>query len=52
MLQRLSIVLAKVKVANTTENLLNEIHQIIYSLYEVNETTKKVYNIIRNSIKI
>ena len=33
MLQRLPIALAKVKAANTSETLLNEIRQIIYSLY-------------------
>ena len=33
MLQRLSIALAQVKAGNTSENLLNEIRQIIYSLY-------------------
>ena len=33
MLQRLQIVLAQVKAGNTSENLLNEIRQIIYSLY-------------------
>ena len=33
MLQRLPIVLAQVKAGNTYENLLNEIRQIIYSLY-------------------
>ena len=33
MLQRLPIALAKVKEGNTSENLLNEIRQIIYSLY-------------------
>ena len=31
--QRLRIALAQVKVSNTSENLLNEIRQIIYSLY-------------------
>ena len=30
MLQRFSIALAELKVGNTSENLLNEIHQIIY----------------------
>ena len=30
MLQRLPIVLAEVKVANTSENMLNEIRQIIF----------------------
>ena len=33
MLQRLSIALAQVKAANTSENLLNEIRQIIYSVH-------------------
>ena len=33
MLQRLPIFLAQVKAGNTSENLLNEIRQIVYSLY-------------------
>ena len=33
MLQRLPIALAQVKTGNTSENLLNEIRQIICSLY-------------------
>ena len=33
MLQRLPIALVQVKAGNTSENLLNEIRQIIYSLY-------------------
>ena len=33
MLQRLPVALAQVKAGNTSENLLNEIHQIIYFLY-------------------
>ena len=33
MLQRLSIVLSQVKAGNTSEKILNEIMQIIYSLY-------------------
>ena len=44
MLQRLSIALAQVKADNNSENLLNEIRQIIYSLYRSKEITKKVYN--------
>ena len=32
-LQRLPIVLPQVKAGNTSENLLNEIRQIVYSLY-------------------
>ena len=51
-LQRLPIALAKVKVGNTSENLLNELRQIIYSLYQSKENTKKVYNNIMNSINV
>ena len=52
MLQRLLTALAPVKAGNTSENLLNEIRQIIYSLYRAKEITKKVYNNIMNSIKL
>ena len=52
MLQRLPIALAQVKAGNTPENLLNEIRQIIYSLYLAKEITKKAYNDIMNSIKL
>ena len=52
MFQRLPITLAQVKEGNTFENLLNEIRQIIYSLYRAKEITKKVYNNIMNSIKL
>ena len=52
MLQRLVIALAQVKAGNTSENLLNEIRQIIYSLYPANEITKKVFNNIINSMKL
>ena len=34
MLQRLPIALAKVKACNNSENLLNEIRQIVCSLYQ------------------
>ena len=51
MLQRLPIALAQVKAGNTSENLLNEIRQIIYFLYFAIEITKNVYNNIMNSIK-
>ena len=52
MLQRLPIALAQVKVGNTSENLLNEIRQIIYSLYREKEIVKKAHNNIMNSIKL
>ena len=51
MLQRLPIALAQVKAGNNSENLLNEIRQIVYSLYQSKEITKKVYNNIIKSIK-
>ena len=46
------LAVAQVKAGNTSGNLLNEIRQIIYSLYWEKEITKKVYNITINSIKI
>ena len=51
MLQRLPIALAQVKAENTSENLLNEIRQIMYSLYRAKEITKKLYDNLMNSIK-
>ena len=50
MLQRLPIALAQVKAGNHSENLLNEIRQIIYSLYQSKEITKKVYNNLMKSL--
>ena len=52
MLQRLPVEIAQVKAGNTSENLLNQIRQIIYYLYRANEITKKVHNNIMNSIKL
>ena len=52
MLQRLPITLVQVKAGNTSEKLLNEIRQIVYSLYRAKEITKKVYINIMNSIKL
>ena len=52
MLKRLPIALAQIKAGNNSESLLNEIRQIVYSLYRSKEITKKVYNNIINSIKV
>ena len=52
MLQILPIALAQVKAGNTSENLLNEIRQILYSLYWAKAITKRVFNNIMNSIKL
>ena len=51
MLQRLPIALAKIKAGNNSESLLNEIRQIVYSLYQSKQITKKVYNSIIKSIQ-
>ena len=50
MLQRLPIALGQVKSGNNSESLLYEIKQILYSLYQSKQTTKKVYNNIIKSI--
>ena len=50
MLQRLPIALAEVKAGDNSENLLNKIRQIIYSLYQSKEITRKVYNNIMKSL--
>ena len=52
MLKRLPIALAQVKAGNNSESLLNEIRQIVCSLYRSKEITKKVYNNLINSIKV
>ena len=50
MLQRLPIAHAQVKAGNNSENLLNQIRQITYSLYQSKEITKKVYNKLLTSL--
>ena len=52
MLQRLPIALAQVKAGSTSEGLLNEIRQIVYSLYQSKQITKKVYHNIIKSIQL
>ena len=52
MLKRLPITLAQIKTGNNSESLLNEIRQIVYSLYRSKEITKKVCNNIIKSIKL
>ena len=51
MLRRLPIALAQVKASNNSESLLNEIRQIVYSLYQSKQITKKVNNNIIKSIQ-
>ena len=52
MLQRLPISLAQVNAGNNSENLLNEIRQIVYSLYQSKQIIKKAYNNIIKSINV
>ena len=51
MLQRLPIALVQVKAGNNSESILNKIRQIVYTLYQSKQTTKKVYNNIIKSIQ-
>ena len=50
-IQRLFIDLAHVKAGNNSANLLSEIRQIVYSLYQSKEIRKKLYNNIIKSIQ-
>ena len=50
MFQRLPIALAQVKASINSQNLLNEIKQIIYFLYQSKEITKNVYNNLIKSL--
>ena len=50
MLQRLPIALAQVKASNNSKSLLNEIRQIVYSLYQSKQITKKMYYYIIKSV--
>ena len=51
MLQSLPVALAQINAGNNSQSLLNEIRQIVYSLYQSKGITKKVYNNIITSIK-
>ena len=51
MFQRLPIALAQVKAGINSENLLNEIRQTVYSLYQSKAITKKLYNNVIKSMK-
>ena len=45
MLQRLPIALAQLKAGNNSENLLNEIRQIVYFLYQSKQMNNRIYSI-------
>ena len=50
-LERLPIALAHVKAGNNSDSLLNEIRQVVYSLYQSKQITKNVYNKTIKSIQ-
>ena len=52
MLQRLPITLAQVKAGNNSESSLNQIKQIVYSVYQRKKITKKLCNSIIKSIQL
>ena len=50
MLSRLPITLAQLKAGNNSQKLINEVRQLLYSLYRSKELTKTIYNHLINSI--
>ena len=50
--QKLPMALGQVKACNNSKNLLNEIRKIVYTLYQLKEITKKLYNNIIKSIQL
>ena len=51
-LSRLPIYLAQLKAGNNSEELKNEIRQLLYSLYRSKNMTKQVYNNLLKHIQI
>ena len=47
MLSRLPITLAQLKVENNSQNLINKIRQLLYSLYLSKKLTETIYNAIK-----
>ena len=50
MLRRLPIILAQLKAGNNSQKLINEIRQLLYSLYRSKKLTKTIYNNLINII--
>ena len=50
MLSRLPIALAQLKAGNNSQILINEIRQLLYSLYRSKKLTKIIYNHLMNTI--
>ena len=51
MLSRLTITLAQLKAGNNSQKLINEIRQLLYSLYRSKKLTKTIYNNLINHRK-
>ena len=49
-LSRLSITLVQLKAGNSSENLINELRQLLYFLHRSNKLTKKIYNHLISTI--
>ena len=49
-LNRLPITLAQLKAGNNSQKLINEIRQLLYSLYRSKKLTKTIYNHLINAI--
>ena len=50
MLSRLPITLAQLNVGNNSQKPINEIRQLLYSLYRSKKLTKTIYNHLINAI--
>ena len=50
MLGRLPITIAQLKAGNNSKKLLNEIRQLLYSLYRSKKLAKTIYNNLINAI--
>ena len=50
MLSRLPITLAQLKAGNNSQKLINEIRQLLYSLYRSKKLTKTIYSHLINAI--
>ena len=50
MLSRLPITLAQLKAGNNSQKLINEVRQLLCSLYRSKKLTKTIYNHLINAI--
>ena len=50
MVSRLTITLAELKARNNSQKLINEIRQLLHSLYRSKKITKTIFNSLINAI--